>query len=49
VCETRIAENVALATSPMHSKDVFEFAPNSLGAAHYRELTQELWDGGFFV
>lgn len=49
VCETRIAENVALATSPMHNKDVFDFAPQSLGAAHYRELTQELWDSGFFA
>jgi chromosome partitioning protein len=49
VCETRIGENVALATSPMHSKDVFEFAPESPGAADYRALTQELWDSGFFV
>lgn len=49
VCETRIAETVALATSPMHSKDVFEFAPHSPGAADYRALTQELWDSGFFV
>lgn len=49
VCETRICENVGLATSPMHGKDVFEFAPNSPGAADYRSLTQELWDSGFFV
>ncbi|OGS98222.1 MAG: ATPase [Gallionellales bacterium RIFCSPLOWO2_12_FULL_59_22] len=49
VCETRINENVALATSPMHSKDVFDFAPHSPGAADYRALTQELWDSGFFV
>jgi len=49
VCEKRISENVALATSPMHSKDVFDFAPQSLGAADYRALTQELWDSGFFV
>lgn len=49
VCETRIAETVALATSPMHSKDVFGFAPHSPGAADYRALTQELWDSGFFV
>lgn len=49
VCETRIAETVALATSPMHSKDVFDFAPHSPGAADYRALTQELWDSGFFV
>jgi len=49
VCETRIGETVALATSPMHSKDVFDFAPHSPGAADYRALTQELWDSGFFV
>lgn len=49
VCHTRISETVALATSPMHSKDVFEFAPHSPGAADYRALTQELWDSGFFV
>ncbi len=49
VCETRIGETVALATSPMHSKDVFDFAPHSPGAADYRSLTQELWDSGFFV
>ena len=49
VCETRIGENVALATSPMHSKDVFDFAPHSPGAADYKALTQELWDNGFFA
>ena len=49
VCETRIGETVGLATSPMHGKDVFDFAPNSPGAADYRALTQELWDSGFFV
>lgn len=49
VCDTRISETVALATSPMHSKDVFDFAPHSPGAADYRALTQELWDSGFFV
>ena len=48
VCETRITETVALATSPMHSKDVFDFAPHSPGAADYKALTQELWDDGFF-
>jgi len=49
VCETRISETVALATSPMHNKDVFDFAPHSPGAADYRALTQELWDSGFFA
>lgn len=49
ICNTRISETVALATSPMHGKDVFAFAPHSPGAADYRALTQELWDSGFFA
>lgn len=49
VCSTRIGETVALAASPMHGKDVFEYAPHSPGAADYRALTQELWDSGFFA
>jgi chromosome partitioning protein len=49
VCETRIGETVALATSPMHSKDVFDFAPHSPGAEDYKALTKELWDDGFFA
>ena len=49
VCSTRIGETVALAASPMHGKDVFEYAPHSPGAADYRALTQELWDSGFFT
>ena len=48
VCETRIGENVALATSPMHGQDVFEYAPHSPGAADYRALAKELWENGFF-
>jgi chromosome partitioning protein len=48
VCNTRIGENVALATSPMHGQDVFAYAPHSPGAADYRTLTKELWDSGFF-
>jgi len=28
---------------------VFEYAPNSPGAADYRALTKELWESGFFV
>ncbi|MBI5919838.1 MAG: ParA family protein [Nitrosomonadales bacterium] len=48
VCNTRIGENVALATSPMHGKDVFSFAPHSPGAADYRALTMELGKSGFF-
>jgi chromosome partitioning protein len=49
VLNTRIGENVALATSPMHGQDVFEYAPDSPGAADYRALTKELWESGFFA
>ena len=48
VCSTRISENVSLATSPMHGKDVFAYAPSSPGAADYRALTNELIKIGFF-
>ena len=48
LCNTRIGENVALATSPMHGKDVFAFSPNSPGAADYKALTDELGNSGFF-
>ncbi len=48
VCNTRISENVALATSPMHAKDIFSFAPNSPGAVDYKALTLELIKSGFF-
>lgn len=49
LCNTRISETVALAASPMHGKDVFDYAPHSPGAADYKALTQELWDSGFFT
>lgn len=48
VCNTRIGENVALATSPMHGLDVFAFGPNTPGAADYMALTMELIKCGFF-
>jgi len=48
VCNTRIGENVALASSPMHGLDVFTHAPHSPGAADYRALTGELVNSGFF-
>jgi chromosome partitioning protein len=48
VCETAIAETVALAESPMHGKDIFSHAGNSQGAADYRALTDELRTGNFF-
>ncbi|MGC2166191.1 MAG: ParA family protein [Gallionella sp.] len=49
VCNTRVGETVALATSPMHGQDVFAYAPHSPGAADYFELTKELWECGFFA
>ncbi len=42
VCETRIAENVALAESPALNKTVFEHAPKSSGAKDYDDLVDEL-------
>lgn len=48
VCNTHISENVILATSPMHGKDVFVFAPNSHSAKEYHTLTVELSNSGFF-
>ncbi len=49
VCETAIAETVALAESPMHGKDIFSYAGSSQGAADYRALTDELRAGKFFT
>ncbi|MEO1766745.1 ParA family protein [Thiobacter aerophilum] len=49
VCETRVVENVALATSPTVGKDVLAFQPGSPGARDYMRLTLELWDRGFFT
>ncbi len=48
LCNTRIAENVAIAESPMHGKDVFSHSPSSPGARDYRALTEELVAAGFF-
>ncbi|MBX3650208.1 MAG: ParA family protein [Burkholderiales bacterium] len=48
VCNTRIAENVSLAESPLHGRNIFEFAPQSPGARDYRSLAQELLAAGFF-
>jgi chromosome partitioning protein len=47
VCATRIAENVAIAESPAHQKDVFAHAPESRGAADYAALLEELTATGF--
>jgi chromosome partitioning protein len=49
VCQTRIRENVALATSPTHGQDIFAHAPHSMGAVDYRELMVELGSNGFFA
>lgn len=48
LCETRVAENVALAASPTQAQDVFAFAPASPGARDYAKLTLELAESGFF-
>ncbi|WP_374353378.1 ParA family protein [Chitinimonas sp.] len=42
LCETRIAENVAVAESPFAEKDIFEHAPGSRGAQDYQALYDEL-------
>ena len=47
LCETRIAENVAIAESPAHQKDVFAHAPESRGASDYAALLEELTASGF--
>lgn len=48
VCNIRIGENIALATSPMHGLDVFAYAPHSPGATDYKALMAELVNSGFF-
>jgi chromosome partitioning protein len=48
VCETVITENVNLAESPMHGKDIFAYAPGSQGAVDYEAVTAELEAGKFF-
>jgi chromosome partitioning protein len=47
LCETRIAENVAIAESPAYQKDVFAHAPESRGASDYTALLEELTACGF--
>jgi hypothetical protein len=48
VCNTRIAETVSPAESPLHGKHIFEFSPQSPGARDNRALAQELLAAGFF-
>ena len=47
VCQTMISENVSLAESPAHNRDVFGHAPDSKGAGDYRDLLDELIDTDF--
>ena len=48
VCETRIADDPALAESPAHRMDIFSYAPDCPGARDYMHLTMELLNKGFF-
>jgi chromosome partitioning protein len=49
LCETRIAENVAVAESPSCNRDVFSHAPDSRGAKDYAALLDELRGSGFWA
>lgn len=49
LCKTVIKENVSLAESPMHGKDIFAFANASQGANDYRALTEELEASNFLA
>lgn len=48
VCETVIAENVAIAESPAQKRDVFRQNASSTGARDYLTLFEELKSQGFF-
>lgn len=48
LCETRIAESVALAESPAKGRDIFSHAPRSRGAQDYERLLEELLSSGFW-
>ncbi|HTO46023.1 MAG TPA: ParA family protein [Burkholderiales bacterium] len=47
LCETRVAESVALAESPFHRKDIFAHDAKSRGARDYEQLLEELLATGF--
>ncbi len=49
LCQTRIMENVSVAESPLHNRDVFRHAPDSRGAKDYEALLEELLAGGFLA
>lgn len=48
VCETAVAENVAVAESPSLQRDVFSHNASSNGARDYHALYEELKEQGFF-
>ena len=48
VCRTVIAENVSIAESPAHNRDVFDHAHASHGAQDYQALCDELIERGVF-
>ena len=41
-CDTVIPRTVRLAEAPMHGKTILEYAPDSQGAAAYRQLAEEI-------
>jgi chromosome partitioning protein len=47
VCETVISENVTVAESPAHNRDVFRHNPASAGAQDYLALLEELKGYGY--
>jgi chromosome partitioning protein len=49
LCDTRIADDPALAESPAHGMDIFAYSADSPGAHDYRLLTMELLSKGFFA
>lgn len=48
LCDTKIADDPALAESPAHGMDIFTYAADCAGARDYRHLTMELLSKGFF-
>ncbi len=42
VFETRIRRNIRLAEAPSFAQTIFQYAPESNGAADYRRLAQEV-------
>jgi len=42
VFQTKIRDTVALAEAPSHSKSIFEYKPDNMGAKDYMELANEI-------